>query len=340
MDGCCSEKQIPDLLFSLQQVQRRFTDEERDSRKQQRFCDNSGIFIRLIKMSSPNQKIVALIVTYRPDPELLMRNFQALVPQVAEIIVVDNSDDVAQAEAVRQLFAGLEKVHYLWNQGNQGIAFALSQGVRLAEQLGAVWVLTMDQDSVLPPRYVAVLAEDVQSYGDRAVSIGTPFVSASHRFADTAAGGSVKLLITSGNMIRVDAVKRAGYFRDDFFIDYVDFDLSLRLRKLGYLLIESHKISFNHQLGNATRKTLFGKAFSCTNYSPLRFYYMSRNRMVFFKENIGFDPALVFKCAADMLKETLKMLIGEENRKAKMKAILCGVRDGLTGRMGKYTGRF
>lgn len=291
-------------------------------------------------MSAPTQKIVAVIVTYRPNPELLMRNFQALAPQVAEIVVVDNSDDATQAESVRQLFRGRERVHYLWNQGNQGIAFALSAGVRFAEQLGADWVLTMDQDSVLPDRYVAVLAEDAQAYGDRAVSIGTPFVSASHRFADTSSGGPVKLLITSGNLIRVDAVKQAGYFRDEFFIDYVDFDLSLRLRKLGYLLIETHRISFNHQLGNATRKTLFGKTFSCTNYSPLRFYYMSRNRIVFFKENIWFDPSLVFRCAADMCKEALKMLIGEDDRKKKMTAILSGIRDGLLGRMGKYNGRF
>jgi hypothetical protein len=54
-------------------------------------------------MSAPTQKIVAVIVTYRPNPELLMRNFQALAPQVAEIVVVDNSDDATQAESVRQL---------------------------------------------------------------------------------------------------------------------------------------------------------------------------------------------------------------------------------------------
>ena len=288
-------------------------------------------------MSQPIHSIVALVVTYQPDPDLLYQNFLALKQQVSRVILIDNTEDPERAQAIEALFSQHPELDYVWNQGNQGIAHALNRGVRLAESLGADWVLTMDQDSILPPGYVSVLAHDLLQYDEKTVSIGAAFVSASHVFSDTSHGGEVKLLITSGNLIQIAAIKHAGYFREDFFIDYVDFDLSVRLRKLGYRLIETHKIRFTHQLGEPEKKVLFGKSFSCANYSPVRLYYMSRNRIVFFKENFLFDPALVMRCAGDMMKEIIKMLLAESNRKRKIKAIFTGIKDGLLNRMGQCT---
>jgi rhamnosyltransferase len=291
-------------------------------------------------MSQQIHHIVAVIVTYQPSLDLLYQNFLALRQQVSHVVVIDNTDHPEQAACVEKRLKDHPELHYVWNQGNQGIAHALNQGVRLAESLGADWILTMDQDSILPPDYVSILANEIAQHDDSVISIGTPFVSHHHTFADTKDGGEVKLLITSGNLIQIAAIKKAAYFREEFFIDYVDFDLSLRLRKLGYQLIETHKTSFTHHLGEPEKKVLFGKTFSCTNYSPLRFYYMTRNRLVFFKENCWFDPALVMRCTGQMLKEIVKMLLAENDRKRKIKAILTGIKDGLFANMGKYAGKF
>ena len=286
------------------------------------------------------KKVIAVIITYRPDLDLLNKNFLALAAQVEKVILVDNSDDPLQGQQIREHFQIYPQLVYINNDGNQGIAHALNRGVKYAEQLGADWVLTMDQDSCLPADYVAILSSVASAQDDSVASIGTPFLSGEKVFTDSHAGGPVKLLITSGNLLQIAAVKQIGYFRDDFFIDYVDFDLSLRLRKAGFQLIETHETSFQHRLGEPQKNSFLGKTFSCSNYSPLRIYYMSRNRMVFFRENFFFDPLLVLRCCRDMMKESIKIVLGEKAKMAKLKAILFGIKDGVVGKMGKYSGTF
>ncbi|MFZ6687930.1 glycosyltransferase family 2 protein [Undibacterium sp. SXout11W] len=291
-------------------------------------------------MSQQIKKIIAVIITYRPDLELLYKNFQAMASQVAQVILIDNSDDSQHGQQIQARFKDHPELVYISNGGNQGIAHALNRGVEYAERTGADWILTMDQDSVLPENYVATLSEVITTGGDRVASIGTPFQSGGRIFAETENGGEVQHLITSGNLINTEAVIKAGKFRDEFFIDYVDIELSFRLRKLGYKLIETQKILFTHHLGEPVRRTLFGIPFTCTNHSALRCYYMSRNRMVFFYENFLFDPKFVFRCFRDMIKEMIKIIIAEDHKQAKLKAIFVGIKDGILGHMGKYQGKF
>ncbi|MES2071521.1 MAG: glycosyltransferase family 2 protein [Pseudomonadota bacterium] len=283
-------------------------------------------------------KVIAVVVTYHPALDLLARNVQALAAQLAHVVVVDNSEQPEQAAALRQLLSAEGRVTYIDNHGNQGIAHALNRGAEFALRSGADWILTMDQDSVLAERYADSLLQFIerQAVPGRVASVGTPFSSGGRIFADTPHGGEVRALITSGNLLKLSALQEVGFFREEFFIDYVDFDLCFRLRKAGYLLLECHDALFEHQLGAPQRSSLFGLQFSCSNYSPLRSYYMSRNRMVFFRENMFFDPRFVLRGMRDMLKETLKIMLGERQKWRKLRAILAGVRDGLLMRLGKH----
>lgn len=291
-------------------------------------------------MKQQINKIIAVIVTFNPDIERLYENFLVLRSQVAGVVIVDNSDNSSLAKQTQSRFAEEDDCHYLNNSGNQGIAHALNRGLEYASKSGADWLLTMDQDSCLPKNYVAILSSVISVSDASVASIGTPFYSGGRVFSEKKSGGSVKLLITSGNLVQINAVQKVGNFREDFFIDYVDFDLSVRLRKAGFKLIETHETNFQHRLGLPEKRTFLGATYFSSNYSPLRQYYMSRNRIVFFRENFLYDPLLVLKCVGDMTKELVKILLGEKARAIKTRAILEGIRDGIFGKMGKHSGTF
>jgi len=290
-------------------------------------------------MKQQINKIIAVIVTFNPDIERLYENFLVLRSQVAGVVIVDNSDDPFVATQTQSRFAEEGDCYYLNNSGNQGIAHALNRGLEYASKSGADWLLTMDQDSCLPKDYVAVLSSVISASDSRVVSIGTPFYSGERVFAERKSGGSVKLLITSGNLVQITAVQKVGNFREDFFIDYVDFDLSVRLRKAGFKLLESHETSFQHRLGLPEKRLFWKDVFQFKLFALTPILYEQKSHS-FFRENFLYDPFLVLKCLRDMMKELVKILVGENAKGIKARAILKGIRDGIFGKMGKHSGIF
>jgi GT2 family glycosyltransferase len=57
------------------------------------------------------------------------------------------------------------------------------------------------------------------------------------------------VVITSGNLLKVSAFERIGGFREDLFIDSVDFDFCLRLKKSGYRIMRCNQAILYHSLG-------------------------------------------------------------------------------------------
>lgn len=291
------------------------------------------------KQAAQAENIMAVIVAYNPDLPLILKNYEAVAPQVSSVIVVDNSDTPASLENV---FAWIPHALYIDNHGNQGIAHALNRAANLALQHGATWLLTLDQDSILNAGYVSGLLNYVkkQPQSENVASVGAHYLNADDTtlFGHTLHGGEVQFLITSGNLVRLSALKRVGFYREDFFVDYIDYDISFRLRKAGYQVVECHDVAFVHNLGAPHIGTVLGLRYHCTNHSPLRRYYISRNRFVFYKENMFFDPFFVIKDAWGMVKDSTKLLLGEQYKLRKIKATLTGVMDAFCMNLGKCKG--
>ena len=70
----------------------------------------------------------------------------------------------------------------------------------------------------------------------------------------------------------------------------------------------------------------------------MRRYYMSRNRIVLYKNYFWVFPRWVLRSMSDSLLETVKCFLGEENRGSKFRSFLLGTWDGLIGKMGKREG--
>ena len=102
-------------------------------------------------------KIPAGIVLYCPDPDRLRENLEAICPQAASVICVDNGSD--NREEITRLLSQYPQTILIANESNVGIARALNQICRRAADDGFDYVVTLDQDSVCPADMIASYEE-------------------------------------------------------------------------------------------------------------------------------------------------------------------------------------
>jgi rhamnosyltransferase len=226
------------------------------------------------------------------------------------------------------------------NETNRGLAAALNQGVEEAAAAGAQWVLTLDDDSIVHPHLVQAYAEILARRADaeRVGQLGCNFWDLNrqrpglHPFYWRFSALPSALLITSGSLLRVAAYRAAGPFREDFFIDYIDFEYNLRLQRHGWIPLLASDILMDHSLGNPVEHR-FPKRQLCNHHSPLRTYFKVRNRAFTLREYAGETKDLSHR---NMRIGALvrHALLHDRKKLQHLRAILLGLRDARRGRLG------
>ncbi len=276
--------------------------------------------------------VCAVIVTYRPGPEL-DRLVEMLATQVGGVVVVDNSADSAVAETLRSVTRPLS-AHLVLNPQNLGVAAALNVGVQWAMAQGYHWVLTMDQDSTPAPHLVdgLVAAFDACEYRDRLGAIGANYVAGpasapTHRAAWFRGHPwrECTTVITSGTMLPVAACAAVGPFREAFFIDSVDHDYCLRLRAKGHRVILTREVLMTHAVGEFKRVRVMGTPIAHSDEPPLRRYYITRNRLVLIGEYAVREPRWALGEVRRLAQEAVLMLLFERARRRKLLAMALGI---------------
>jgi rhamnosyltransferase len=303
--------------------------------------------------ASRHESVAAIVVTYFPDATFHDR-LDRLIEQVSRVVIVDNGS-AANTLAWRERYSEHNGITILENAENLGIAVALNQGMRMLGAEGVEWVVTLDQDSAVAPGFVdslfATIARDLDP-GSIAMIGANRFDAGMgdnrHRWlrkrrmppffervaCDRIGVEGVTLIITSGALTNISVFNELGPFRDDFFIDGVDSEYCLRARRLGYRIMVSCEAILFHELGSKRVSKLFGVVFAPTFHSPLRRYYIFRNRVEMLRlYAMVFPHWMIYETIA-----SIHMIIGIilfENRKvSKLRACLLGTWDGLFRRMG------
>lgn len=289
-----------------------------------------------------NTDVCAIIVSYNPTTALL-DNIAAIASQVAEIIVIDNGSRAPSTEVLRQI--GLRSgCRLIYNNDNLGIAAALNIGIEQAVASGYSWVATFDQDSLVCDGFIAELlrAWEECPYRDRVALIspryqdpGTGNVSSYSHGSGESLFSEVTHTMTSGDLVRSKVFDHVGLFDAPFFMDCVDHEFCLRLRRHGYRLIEAHNALLQHALGSMTLRSLFGRNCKIYNHPPLRRYYNARNRVVVYKRYAQDFPGWVVSDLGNFCREIAGIILFEQDVLAKLAAIGKGVVHGLSGKMGK-----
>lgn len=128
--------------------------------------------------------------------------------------------------------------------------------------------------------------------------------------------------------------EQAGPFRDDFFIDYVDTEYCLRVKRRGFHIIVACNAHLQHKLGNQKKFKVGPLEMRPTFHSPVRWYYISRNRIPMIREyGLRFPHWLLYELVINGYG-LLRMMLFEDQKWTKILALLFGALDGLTGRTG------
>jgi rhamnosyltransferase len=279
--------------------------------------------------------LVAGIVTYNPDVGRLTENLEAIAPQVDRIVIVDNGSD--NWPAVTKVVARYP-VQIIRNEGNLGVAAALNQIASEARELGAAWLLTLDQDSVCDAGLVSayekhVGEERVASMTCRITDRSFSYEEVSNEFVDSC--------ITSGNYIDLSEWERLGGFDERLFIDKVDTDYCYRLRGDGKRILNVHTSGILHEVGTGTAEhSLLGKKFVVFNHSAFRVYYLVRNQVYFArKHRQTLGSAGYHRNVRTAWTRIFVYLLYEGDKVAKVKQWARGLHDGYTMSINSSEGR-
>ena len=284
----------------------------------------------------PRENIAAVVILYNPDNNVLS-NINSYIDQVDKLFAVDNSDKPNSA-VVEKIIAD-NRIEYISNDGNVGIAAALNIGAKKAIEEGYDYLLTMDQDSEASSSLISNLLECFSI--DSNVAVVAPLLYHPEgrgliRNTDKPCE-QVFTVWTSGNLIKLKIYAKAGGFKEELFIDYVDHEFCLRLNKMGYKIYICNKADLKHNLGMINEVNLFFRKVYPTNHSPLRLYYRTRNRF-YVKKVFQSDFLEFFKQEnKDFWRTFLKVILFETDRFKKIKYSVKGYNHYKRNIFGKLT---
>lgn len=262
-------------------------------------------------------KISAGIVLFEPDVSSVQTLIDAMLRQLSHVFIIDNTPK----QDLSDFFQYNENVTYVPNNANLGIAKALNQLMEQAEKHNFSWLLTLDQDSFFPENGIFTYRK-ILSELPKETAIICPL------FTDRKTGkvfgnaGFVECCITSGALTSVKAWKTVSGFDEWFFIDLVDFEFCARLRKSGYKIYQTSAVTLSHQIGSPKEVTIFGHTLSSSNHSAMRYYYQSRNYLVY-KDLYDLETT-----NPSPKKLLIKTLLVDDNKVKKITLITKGIIDG------------
>jgi rhamnosyltransferase len=281
--------------------------------------------------------IAGVVVLYRPSADVL-ENIRSYIGQVGVLYAVDNTGDPDMS-----FVSELERIpgtRYLPNGRNLGVATALNIGARRAIDDGYEWLLTMDQDSTATPGMVATMLACLSHPGAESVGIVSPVhVQVGGAPLETRGRCTVVLkAMTSGNLVRLSAYAAVGPFMDELFIDQVDNEFCLRLRTAGFAVVEAGEAALAHRVGDV-RRHKFPVPMHTSNHSPVRRYYITRNRFYVGRMYRAQFPEYRRFELGELAKDVLKILLHERQKLLKLHMMVLGFLDYRKGKLGPYLSR-
>lgn len=269
--------------------------------------------------------ICAVIVTYNCEAAI-HDNIAALLKQVQHVLIIDNHSKQESRELLES-WSNDERITLIFNEKNDGISICLNAALRFAQENQYQLLLTMDQDCVLYDDCVEKLLTALNQNKD-AAAVGP------NRKPERTDTREKSYLITSGCLVIVQRALEAGGYDNDLFVDMVDFDFSLALRKKGYRLLMVGNAYMHHKVGVYEENVILGKKFRYLSHSPDRFYHMYRGRVILLKKYFSKFPLFCIKMMLVTAKETLTMQF-EANAKEKNSKMRKGVKSGLSYKVVK-----
>jgi rhamnosyltransferase len=282
----------------------------------------------------------AIVVTYHPSDEMILR-LPELLSQVDSLVVVDNGSPQDKRSGLREALNDPRCILIELDR-NAGVAAALNHGVSHALAQGSQFVLLLDQDSQCEPGFVSAFqaATDDTRLSDMLYSplhisrkTGEPMVPF------YGADGTPFIVITAGTFFHRSLYERVGPFDESLFIDMVDDEYCLRLRRIGGTIQLVRDATLVHEVGDPEQHVLFGRyTFDTLNHSAKRRYFIVRNRLLVLKQHFADYPRYTAFILYLTMMETMKIALVPTDRAKRLRLSFKGWVDGLLNRRGNRVG--
>ena len=265
--------------------------------------------------------ILLAVVVYKPS-KIQLSNIQTLATFECELCVFLNSPIPKNS---------LGRVRLLGTEANMGVATAYNEIFKYARERNKKFVLLLDQDT----NYVenGNLFDTLESLliefskNERLAAIGMKFKPS--QISDQV----TPYILTSGTLYKTDAIFEVNGFRDELFIDEVDIQAHMQLILSGYFVLSKNEYKMTHTVGDPIKFQLGNFVIQTTNHSPIRRYYMTRNRLNTRWEMRGLDVRPIVK---PIIFECFRIILLEKQKFKKLRFVFMGVIDFLRGKYGKY----
>jgi rhamnosyltransferase len=294
-------------------------------------------------------RVVAVVPTFHPDDRVIER-LEALSAQVDSVIVVDDGSS-ADADSV---LADIEGAGFrvVRTGENRGIAAALNTGTRLALDDHADFVVTIDQDSLLPDGYVRACL-DVFEGAASATRLGVVTVDSINGHPSIPPRhspegfGLVGEAIQSGFVISADCLERCGLFDERLFIDCVDTEFCLRIGEMGYRIAIAAGTNLEHELGHQVPLKPFGiqryhdgVPATYEYHGPYRRYFIVRNNVDLWLRYARKQPRWVASSIRREINPSVRTILSGPQAQRQLLATLIGAVHGVRHVRGPMPARW
>lgn len=278
-----------------------------------------------------NIELAGMVTLYNPSKENI-NNINNYIDSVEILYVVDNTENKNNKEVLPKN----KKIKYIYNNENVGIGKALNIAADLAINSGYEWLLTMDQDSLIDNEIISKMVNYLQSNATEDIGLISPFhyVNPGEKIPPIEVEDVIETM-TSGNIINLDAYKKVDGFKEWLFIDSVDHEYCMNLKKHGFRVLRLNDIVMKHNLGDVKIHKLFNKEYPCYNHSPFRRYFMVRN--AYYLNDLYKDefPDFCNHLINVQKGQVKRIILFESNKISKLKMMYKGYKDYKKGVVGK-----
>ena len=277
-------------------------------------------------------KLAAMVTLYNPNKENI-NNINNYINSVEKLYVFDNTD----GKDNKDLLPKNKKIVYITNKENKGIAYSMNVCARKAIDDGYKYLLTMDQDSKMTSSIIDRMLEFLENTKEERIGLISPYqdIDSKEEISDKEYEEQIEMM-TSGNIIDLNAFEEIGGFKDWLFIDCVDTDYCMNLHKHGYKVLRLNKIIMKHDLGHLEVHHLFNKEYPCYNHNPIRRYYIVRNNLYINNMYHDLFPEYCNHLIRIQKGQVKRIIAFEKNKIKKLKMMYRGYKDFKKGIKGKY----
>lgn len=275
-------------------------------------------------------EVLAIVVSYN-GLHTIRHGVNALRDQVGHVHIVDNG---SEAESLAILDALEQDPHVTVQRlfENRGVGHALNLGVKHAREQGFSWLLTMDQDSVADLSMMGAYKAAIDKHPEW-VCLAPTLVANGNQMEPE--GILIAYAITSGNLVCVSIFDTIGLYDEGFFIDSIDFDFSLRLRKAGYSVFRVSRALMQHKVGEAIDVPQFLRRFYA-QHPAVRRYYMCRNFLYMVERYFVRFPRFIAKLALVHMIHVVLVGIFDPTPLRSYRAMARGMGDYFARKVGPY----